>query len=110
MKLLFNHSSGVGMRRRTLSQEIEVGAVTLTFAVFTLAVVVSLIHLAHANRTATRGYILEKIELQKEALATEMEILRQKTSEAKSLMTIQNSETVQKMVPIKNPVYLEWPS
>lgn len=96
-----------GIRRRTLSSRIEIGTVTLTFVIIALALIVSLFYLAHANRTATRGYALKKLELEKNSLLTEKEIWEQRISEAKSLTTIKNSETVKNMLPIKNPTYIK---
>lgn len=95
-----------GLRRRTLSQQIEIGAVTLTFVVVLLACVVSLIYLAHANRVATRGYIIKKLEMEKTELVTENEIWRQQVSEAKSLTAVQTSDAVTRMAKIKDATYL----
>ena len=74
---------------------------TLTFVILALALVVSLIYLAHANRTATRGYALKKLEIEKNQLQTQAEIWEQKVSEAESLNTITASPTVKGMQPVK---------
>lgn len=111
MNLLLQTNAQNLIRRRTLKQQIEMGAATLTFIIFALIAVISLIYLAHANRTATRGYILKTIEDQQNNLITEMEILKQQTSEAKSLTTIQNSQTVKNMTPVNEDqiIYLTRP-
>ena len=96
-----------GVRRRTLSSRIEVGTVTLTFVILALALVVSLIYLAHANRTATRGYALKKLEIEKNQLQTEAEIWEQKVSEAESLNTITASPTVKGMQSVKDSIYIQ---
>ena len=98
-----------GVRRRTLSSRIEVGTVTLTFVIIILAMVVSLIYLAHANRTATRGYALKTLEIEKNQLQTEAEIWQQKVSEAESLNTIANSPTVENMQDVKSATYIQIP-
>lgn len=95
-----------GIRRRTLSARVEIGALTLTFVVITLALVVSLIYLAHANRVATRGYVLKKLELEKNELVTEQEIWQQKVSEAKSLGAIKSSSVVENMRRVRESIYV----
>jgi hypothetical protein len=71
-----------------------------------LALSVSLIYLAHANRTATRGYILKNLEIEKNSLRTQSEIWEQKVSEAKSLTAIERSGVLSGMIDVKNAVYL----
>lgn len=97
----------LGTRRRTLEQEVRLGAVSLTVVVTLLALVVSLIYLAHANRVATRGYAIKKLEIEKTQLVTQNEIWRQQVSEAKSLTALRSSEAVSKMTPVKNAVYIK---
>jgi hypothetical protein len=80
--------------------------VSLVFVVGLLALVVTLIYLAHANRVATRGYVIKKLETEKVTITTENEIWRQQVSEAKSLETIRNSSALEKMVRVKNATYL----
>lgn len=100
----------LGTRRRTLSQRVELGATTLTFAVLALAVVISLIYLAHANRTATRGYVIKKLEVEKNALVTQKEIWQQQVNEAKSLATIEKSEVARGMQPVSDAVWVRPPA
>ncbi len=95
-----------GIRRRTLSARVEVGTFSLMVVVIFLALAVSLLYLAHANRTATRGYALKKLEIEKNALQTDMEIWEHQVSEAKSLGAIKESGIFEKMRPVKNPTYL----
>lgn len=78
----------------------------MLFVVIALALVVSLIYLAHANRVATRGYVIKRLEAEKSVIVIENEIWRQQVSEAKSLATIKNSFQVQNMVPIRDVTYI----
>ncbi len=96
-----------GIRRRTLSSRVELGATSLVFVVVALALVVSLIYLAHANRVATRGYILKQMETEKNTLITENEIWKQRVSEGKSLETIKSSPAVERMVPVGGAEYIQ---
>ena len=71
-----------------------------------LALSISLLYLAHANRTATRGYAIKKLEIEKNALRTETEIWEQQVNEAKSLEAIKNSGILKKMERVKQPIFL----
>jgi len=72
-----------------------------------LALAVSLLYLAHANRTATRGYAIKKLEIEKNELTTNLEIWDQRVSEARALETIKNSKIVSEMIKVKNPKYIQ---
>ena len=95
-----------GVRRRTLSSKIEMGTFSLMVVVILLALLVSLLYLAHANRTATRGYVLKKLEIEKNSLRTDMEIWESRVSAARSLNAIEDSEVLRKMERVKEPIYL----
>ncbi|MCK5471988.1 hypothetical protein KAI54_02260 [Candidatus Gracilibacteria bacterium] len=95
-----------GIRRRTLSSRVEIGTFSLMVVVVFLALSISLLYLAHANRTATRGYAIKKLEIEKNTLRTEIEILGQQVSEAKSLEAIKNSGVLEKMERVKQPIFL----
>ena len=71
-----------------------------------LALAVSLLYLAHANRTATRGYAIKKLEIEKNEIITDLEIWDQQVSEARALETIKNSAIVEEMVDVRNPKYV----
>jgi len=71
-----------------------------------LALTVSLLYLAHANRTATRGYAIKKLEIEKNEIITDLEIWDQQVSEARSLETIKNSTIVGEMVNVREPKYI----
>lgn len=103
----YSSDSGSPVRHRTtLSSRIELSTVSLTFVIIVLALVVSLLFLAHANRTATRGYALKKLEQERNELQTKTEIWEQRVSEAKSLKTIKKSPVVEKMTIVNNPIYI----
>ena len=71
-----------------------------------LALAVSLLYLAHANRTATRGYAIKKLEIEKNEIITDLEIWDQQVSEARALKTIKNSPAVSGMVNVRSPKYI----
>jgi len=106
LTLSSDRNISAGVRRRTLSSRVEIGTVTLTFVVIALALAVGLIYLTHANRTATRGYILKKLEIEKNDLQTQTEIWQQRVSEAKSLEAIKKSAVVGLMQQVSNPIYV----
>jgi hypothetical protein len=109
MNLFLSNSRKIqpGVRRRTLSSKIEMGTFSLMVVVILLALSVSLLYLAHANRTATRGYILKKLEMEKNSLRTDMEIWEARVSEARSLSAIEESEILHGMEKVKKPIYLK---
>ncbi|MFH1375486.1 MAG: hypothetical protein ABIH35_02340 [Patescibacteria group bacterium] len=109
MNLILSHhrNSKPGIRRRTLSSRVEVGTFTLMVVVIALALAVSLVYLAHANRTATRGYALKKLEIEKNTLQTQMEIWDQQVSEAKSLEAIKESGILEQMQPVSEAQYIK---
>ena len=102
-----HHETKPGIRRRTLSSRVEMGTFSLMVVVVFLALSVSLLYLAHANRTATRGYAIKKLEIEKNTLQTKIEILGQQVSEAKSLEAIKNSGVLEKMERVKQPIFLQ---
>jgi hypothetical protein len=83
------------------------GTFSLMVVVILLALSVSLLYLAHANRTATRGYALKKLEIEKNSLRTDLEIWESRVSAARSLSAIEESEILRKMERVKNPIYLK---
>ncbi|MFH0833767.1 MAG: hypothetical protein V2A63_00030 [Patescibacteria group bacterium] len=109
MNLILSNSREArpGIRKRTLSNRIEVGTFSLMVVAILLALAVSLIYLAHANRTATRGYALKTLEIEKNNLRTQSEIWEQKVSEAKSLTEIEKSGVLKEMIDVKDPIYLK---
>ncbi|MCF7836425.1 hypothetical protein K9N08_00905 [Candidatus Gracilibacteria bacterium] len=109
MNLILSNSREAkpGIRRRTLSAKIEIGTFALMVVMIFLALSVSLLYLAHANRTATRGYALKKLEIEKNQIQTQMEIWNQQISEAESLDAIKNSGVLEDMEQIKKPIYLQ---
>ncbi|MCF7845708.1 MAG: hypothetical protein K9L85_00545 [Candidatus Peribacteraceae bacterium] len=109
MNLILSNSREArpGVRRRTLSSKVELGTFALMVVAVLLALAVSLIYLAHANRTATRGYVLKSLEIEKNNLRTQTEIWEQRVSEARSLTAIEKSGILSQMVDVKDPTYLK---
>ena len=108
MNLILSNSRDAkpGIRRRTLSSRIEVGTFSLMVVSVLLALAVSLIYLAHANRTATRGYALKTLEIEKNNLRTQSEIWEQLVSEAQSLTAIEQSGVLSEMSDVVDPIYV----
>ena len=94
-------------RRRTLSAQVRMGTTSLIVVVGLLAVVISLIYLAHANRVATRGYAIKKLEQDRRMVVTDLEIWQQMVAEAKSMASLKASPAVQKMVWSENADFVE---
>lgn len=69
----------------------------------------SLLYLMHFTNIHTKGYLLKKLESEREVLKNQQEIKRMNVARVKSLNHIRESSKVQNMLPIKNPIYIKEP-
>lgn len=100
-----NNSSSV-VRRKTLSQKVEMGVTSLVFVTIILIAVISLVYLAHANRNATKGYALKNLELRRSHLLTENEVWDMQIAQVKSLEAIQSDPKILSMVKAEQPKFV----
>lgn len=94
------------VRKRTLSQKIELGMTSLTFFTVILIAIISLVYLAHANRNATKGYALKNLEIKRSHLLIENEVLDMQISQVKSLQTLKNDDKIRMMVKANQPLFV----
>lgn len=99
-------SKSYDVRRRTLSQKIEVGMNSLAFFILAFVAIISLIFLAHSNRNATKGYALKNLELKHSQLLTENEVWDMQIAQVKSLQAIQSDPKVLSMVKADKPQFV----
>ena len=99
-----NTSSNV--RKRTLSQKIEVGMTSLLFVTILLIAIISLVYLAHANRNATKGYALKNLELRRSRLLTENEVWDMQIARVKALDNIASDPKVLSMMKADKPLFI----
>lgn len=85
--------------KRTLSQEIRWGTITLTITVTILVVGLSVLYLAINSQKTAKGYLLRQIQLSLQSLQSQKHQIDTDLIEAKSFQNIQKTDVVQEMVP-----------
>ena len=104
--LFIENKTSDHVRKKTLSQKIEVGMTSLVFVTIVLVAIISLVYLAHANRNATKGYALKSLELRRSHLLTENEVWDMQIAQVKSLNSIQSDPKVTSMVKADSPKFI----
>ena len=70
-----------------------------------LILVLALLILFHQNANATRGYQLRTLERERSRLLLDEELLQMKVAQAQALEKLIVDNSVQAMIPYKNPVF-----
>jgi len=104
--LFIEGKDSANVRKRTLSQKIEVGMTSLVFVTIILVALISLVYLAHSNRNATKGYALKSLELRRSHLLTENEVWDMQIAQVKSLQSIQSDPKILSMVKADQPKFV----
>jgi len=104
--LFIEDNAATSMRKKTLSQKVEVGVTSLVSVIVVLIAVISLIFLSHSNRNATKGYALKNLEMQRLQLLTENEVWDMEISQIKSLDSIQSDPKILSMRKAEAPKYV----
>ena len=104
--LFVEGNSSSNVRKRTLSQKVEVGLTSLVLVTIVLIAIISLVYLAHSNRNATKGYALKNLELRRTNLMTENEVWDMQIAQVKSLEAIQSDPKILSMVKAVSPKYV----
>lgn len=107
-RLVITNSSEVrqGFRKKALRTHLRLGSVSLIFTLAVLIAVLSVLQLLHANRVATRGYIIRNLEIEKAQVLNDNQILKMQVARAKSLTSIIKNETTMRMVEVTQPTFL----
>jgi len=104
--LFIENKASENVRKRTLSQKVEVGMTSLIFVTVVLVAVISLVYLAHSNSNATKGYSLKSLELRRSKLLTENEVWDMQIAQVKSLEAIQNDPKILSMKKAIQPKFV----
>jgi hypothetical protein len=94
-------------RRLSLTQLVDQSTVLLMVAIGSLILLLALLILFHENANATKGYRLRTLERERSESLLEQEVLNMRIAQQQSLETLQNDPRVQRMVPIKDPQYVQ---
>lgn len=85
--------------KRTLSQEIRWGTITLTTTLIILIIGLSIIYLGINSQKTAKGYLLRQIQISLQALENKKHQIDTNLIEAQSFQNIQKTDIVKKMVP-----------
>ena len=106
--LLSRHYADFHRPRRSLNlPAFRIGKYFLMFVMIIMAGVMSLLYLMHFTDVHTKGYMLRKLEIERERLNITQETKQMNIAKVKSLTHIQNSEAIRRMIPARNPIYLK---
>ena len=95
-----------GIRKKTLSQKVEVGINALVFSTITIVCVVSLFYLAHSNKVATKGYELKGLQEERSMLITENEVWNMKIARSQAIEKIKTDPVIASMQEVNQPQYI----
>lgn len=96
--LFIENKTSRAVRKKTLSQKIEFGKTSLTFLTIILVAMVSLVYLAHANKSATKGYVLKELQQEQVVLLKKLEVVDMQIAEATSLQKLDGDAVVASMI------------
>lgn len=91
--------------RLSLGRMVNQSTALLMGCIGSLILVLALLILFHQNANATRGYQLRTLERERSRLLLDEELLQMKIAEAQALEKLISDNTVQAMIPFKNPIY-----
>lgn len=100
------NSAKVGVRKKTLSQTIEFGAMSLVVVTMLLICILSLVYLTHSNKNATRAYQLKALEYDRAKLITENESWNLKISQVQSILTLEQDPKIISMQDSTAPRFM----
>lgn len=86
--VLSSRGTRIALHRRTLSQSIRVGVVTLSVMLIMLIATVLVAYLMASNVSATKGYEIKELKQQRESLQRTEEHLTMTISQAGSLASV----------------------
>jgi len=81
--------------------------VLLMASIGSLILLLSFLILIHENANATKGYRLRSLERARSLLLLEQEVLSMQIAEAQALEKLKQDQTIQAMIPLRNPRYTE---
>ncbi|MBI4836476.1 MAG: hypothetical protein HY817_04425 [Candidatus Abawacabacteria bacterium] len=102
-----SHSGSSPRRKHTISYEVKIGLVTLSFTLIGLISLLSFASLSHTSKIQAAGYQIKKLEQEKESLMNTHKSLTMEIAKRRSLATLENSDRVKAMVVVTNPIIVE---
>lgn len=108
-QLILTHSSQFHRALRTRSEfplSLKVGKFFLFFSMTLMIGVLSFFYLVKSTEVHTRGYEVEKLDIERAKLLRARENKSTEIAQFKSLATIRTSDVVAHMIPARDPVYI----
>lgn len=99
--------SSLPRRKHTISYEVKIGIVTLSFTLIGLISLLSFASLSHTSKIQAAGYQIKKLEQQKETLLNTHKSLTMEIAKKRSLDALESSDQVKQMVLVTNPIIVD---
>ena len=93
--------------KQQFTPTVQISKITVTSLLCLFILTIASLHLLHSNKSATRAYIIRKLEIQKSVLLSENQVLRMQTARARSLPRLSNNLGAHAMVPITSPRFAQ---
>ena len=100
-------SSRIGVKKKTLAQQVSIGANTLVIVIISMICLVSVSYLISSNKSAARGYILKELQEEEKQMQQVANYWALKISKARSLKSISTAAIQHQMRPIGDVAYLK---
>lgn len=100
-------SSKVGVKKKTLAQQVSIGANTLVIVIISMICLVSVSYLISSNRSAARGYILKELQEDEKHLQQIANYWALKISKSRSLKSISSAAIQKQMRPIDDVAFIK---
>ena len=95
-----------GVRRSTLSSNVYIGTYSLMFLLVVFICLMSILFLIHYNNIATKGYVLKRLEVERQQLLSEREVKDMHLSEIRSLDVIKGHDKIARMINVNDPQFV----
>jgi len=95
-----------GVRRSTLSKNVYIGTFSLMVLLILFVCLMSILFLVHYNNMATKGYVLKRLEVERQALLAEQEIKDMHLAEITSLEALKNRDKVAAMYNVNDKMFI----
>ena len=97
-----------GVKRRTLSEHVHIGSVSLTLILIVFTAIVSTAYLLMANKSATIGYTFKQLHAERSNLLLTSEKWDKLIADSKSLESIEQNPLVADMVKnVDQPYFIQ---
>ena len=106
MLITKNNIQDEGMRKRTISRELKIGPLSLSFVTIIILAGLSLFYLAQSTQSATNNYKVRELEDKKTQLQEESKRLEVEAVRLKSINEIKNGTEDSQMEENKDSTYI----